>query len=138
MGEVFLSECHPESRAAQCGEILHEALEFLVIEQVALARTDVGVGEGAVYLEILCLDPFPFLPVFPFLGDFADIDFRIEIGGEGFAVVAGVAVHDVEVTHLGEMVLGGVSHEYGGDSGAAAEDGRQAGLFEAIAVGPLP
>ena len=84
--------------------------------------------------------PLAVLPVAAALGDFADVDFGVEVGGEGLAVVAGVAVDDVEILHLAEVVLGGIGRKHTADAGveAAAEDGGEAGLLEALAVGPLP
>ena len=93
-----------------------------------------------MHFERAGCDPLAVFVVTAVLGDFADVDFGVEVGGEGFAMVAGVAVHDVEVVHLAEVVLGGVGGEYARHAGveAAAEDGGEAGLFEAFAVGPLP
>ena len=55
-------------------------------------------------------------------------------------VVAGVAIDDIEVLYFVEVVLGGIGGEDAGHTRvkAAAEDGRQAGLLKALAVGPLP
>ncbi len=70
--------------------------EFLVIEQVALARTDVGVGEGAVYLGFSVSTHFPSCQYFPFWVISRILISGLKLVAEGFAVVAGVAVHDVE------------------------------------------
>ena len=51
------------------------------------------------------LDPFPVLPITAPLGDLAQVDLRIEIGRKGLAVVAPVAINDVNVVNLVEMVL---------------------------------
>ena len=55
-------------------------------------------------------------------------------------MVAGVAVDDVEVVDLVEVVLGGVGREDGRHARveAAAEDRREARGLEAVLVGPLP
>ena len=80
------------------------------------------------------------LPIFATLSNFADVDFGIEIGGECLVVVTCIAVDDVEVLNLVEMVLGGIG---GVDAAharveATTEDGAQAGLLESLLVGPLP
>jgi len=55
-------------------------------------------------------------------------------------VVARVAVHDIEVMYLVEVMFGGIGREYGSDAGveAAAEDGRKPCLAEPVLIGPLP
>ena len=45
------------------------------------------------------------LPVAAARGDFADVDFRVEVGREGLAVLARVAVDDVERVNRVELVL---------------------------------
>ena len=111
-----------------------------MIHQVALARTDHGVGEGLVDFQRTRLYPLAVLPVAALLGNLADIDFGVEVGGESLAVVAGIAVHDVEGVHFAEVVLGGI----GGIDAAharvktATQDGGQPGLLKALAVSPLP
>ena len=44
--------------------------------------------------------PLPVLIKLSALCNLADVDFRVEVGGESLAVVSGVAVHDVEMLHL--------------------------------------
>ena len=63
-----------------------------------------------------------------------------QVGGERLAVVAVVAVHDVQVVDFLEVVLGVVRGERLGGAGveAAAEQRHQALLPEAVLVGPLP
>ncbi len=140
MCKVFLAECHPEARTLYGGEVQHQALQLLVVEQIALARAYVGVGEALVYFQRAGGHPLAVLPVAAVLGYLADVYLGVEVGGECFAVVAGVAVNDVEVFHLLEIVLGGVGGEYGRHSGvkAAAQYSGEAGVLEALAVGPLP
>ena len=111
-----------------------------MVEQVRLARTDIGVGERLVYLQRLSLYPLSILIIESLLRDLADVDFRIEVGGEGLVMVAGIAVDDVQVVYLVEMVLGGIGRVDARNARveATAEDSRQAGLLEAVLVGPLP
>ncbi len=84
-----------------------------MIKEVGLALSDVGIVERTMHGEILRLHPFAVFPVFPFLGNLADVDFRVEICGKSLSVVSGVAVNDVEIAHFGEMMLGGVGDENG-------------------------
>ena len=84
--------------------------------------------------------PFAVLVVAALLRHLADIDFGVEVRGEGHAMVAGIAVHDIEVVDFVEMMLGGVGSEDGRYARVetAAEDGRQSGSLEAVLIGPLP
>ena len=74
------------------------------------------------------------------LGHLADVDLGIEIGGKGLVVVASVAVDDVEVGDLVEVVLGGVGGVDAADTGvkSAAEDGGETRFLESILIRPLP
>ena len=74
------------------------------------------------------------------LGHLADIDLRIEVGSEGLVVVAGIAVNDVQVGNLVEVVLSGIGCVDAADTGikSAAEDGGETSLPEAILIRPLP
>ncbi len=85
-------------------------------------------------------DPAAVFVVAALLRHLADVDLGVEIGGEGHAVVARIAVDDVEVVDLVEMVLGGIGREDRRDARvkAAAEDRREPRLLEAVLVGPLP
>ncbi len=140
MRQIFLAECHPETRAPYCREIQYKRLQFLVIEQIGLARADIGVGEGTVEFQRACGHPFAGFIITAVLGDFAYVYFRVEIGCESFAVVAGVAVHYIKRLHLAEIVFGGIGGEHSAYTRveAATEDSRQTGIFETLAVCPLP
>ena len=111
-----------------------------MVHEVAVALSDIRIGEILVHGQRLGLDPLAVLIVEAFLRDLTDIDLRVEVGGEGLVVVAGVAVDDVEVLNLVELVLGSVGSIDAAHTRveAAAEDRCQAGLTEAVPVGPLP
>lgn len=84
--------------------------------------------------------PLSVLPVESLLSDFADVNFGVEVSGKRFVMVAGVTVHDVKILYLAEVVfgrVGGVDAGYAGVE-AAAEYGRQSGLFKTFLVSPLP
>ena len=140
MREVLLAEGHPETGALDRRIVLHERLEFLVVDHVGFALADAGIVQRLVDLVRLGDHPLAVLVIAALLGHLADVDLGIEVRGEGHAVVAGIAVHDVEVVDLVEVVLGGISREDGRDTRVetAAEDGREAGGLEAVLIGPLP
>ncbi len=137
---ILLTEGHPETRLPDGGEILHQRLQLLVIHQVAVAGTDVGIGEILVDLQRARLDPLAVFVVAALLGDLADVDLGVEVGGEGLVVVARVAIHYVEVVYLVEMVLGRVCREDARHSRVetASENRREARILETLLVGPLP
>ena len=86
------------------------------------------------------LDELAVLPVAAGGGHFADVDLRVEVGGKGLAVAAGVGVDDVELFDHIQVLLGG---QGGVDVGharieAAAQKGHEPGLLEALLIGPLP
>ena len=79
-----------------------------MVQQIALARTNIGVGERLMNLQRFRLNPLPVFIIESFLGNLTDIDFRIEVGSEGMMVVTGIAIDDVEIVDLVKVVLGGV------------------------------
>ena len=80
------------------------------------------------------------LPIKPLLGNLTDVDFGVEVGGKRLVVVARVAVHDVEVVNLLEVVLRRISGEDRGYARveAAAEQRAETCFLETLAVCPLP
>ena len=140
VGQVLLPEGHPEACTADRGIVLHERLQLLVVEEVRLTHPDIGIGQGLVDLLRLGLAPLPILVVLTLLSDLADVDLGIEVRGEGLVVVPTVAVYDIEVVDLIEVVLGSIGGEDPGHPWveATAQDSRQPSFFEALLVGPLP
>jgi hypothetical protein len=138
--DVGVAKGHPEAGAADV-EVFGEGFELFVVEAVDVFGADaVREVEGTFQFQGLGLDPLAVFPVAAVGGDFAEVDLGVEVGGEGFAVVAGVAVDDVEGVDFGEVVFEGVGGVDVGDAGieAAAEEGGESGGFEALLVGPLP
>ena len=112
-----------------------------MIEEIDFHGPDaLGKIELAMYRQRAGAFPHAALPVPAALGDFADVDFGVEIGGEGLAMAAGVGVDDVEGVDFVELVLvqpGGVDIGHAGVE-AAAQQRHDAALAETILVGPLP
>ena len=79
-------------------------------------------------------------PVGTFCGNLTDVDFRVKVGCERIAVVAAVAVEDVDVVDLIKFMFESVSGEYAGNTRvkAAAQQCSDASLFKAFTVSPLP
>ena len=140
VGEVFLAKCHPEAGALDGGIVLYKTFNLLVVQQVALLGTDVGVGERLVNFERFSFNPTSVFTVKTFLSDFANVDFGIEVCGKSLVVVAGISVHNVEILNFVKVVLGSVGSV---DACYArvettAQYGCQSGLFKAVFIGPLP
>ena len=138
--EVLLTEGHPETGALDGRIVLDERFKLLVVDHVGFALADAGIVERTVDFVRLGDDPFAVFVIAALLRHLADVDFGVEVRGEGHAVIAGVAVHDIEVMNLVEMVLGGIGREDGRNARieAAAEDRRQPRGLEAVLIGPLP
>ncbi len=138
--DVGVAKGHPEAGAAH-GEVFGQGLQLFVVEAVDVLGADaVWEGEAALQFQRFGFDPLAIFPVASVGGDFAQVDLRIEIGGEGFAVVARVAVDDVEGVDAAEVMFEGVGGVDVGDPGikAATEKGGESGGFEALLVSPLP
>ncbi len=111
-----------------------------MVDDVGFALADAGIIERPVDFVGLGDDPLAVLEVTPLLGDLADVDFGVEIGGESHPVVTGVAIDDVEVMDFVEMMLGGIGGEDGRDARVetAAEDSGEPGSLEPVLISPLP
>ena len=110
-----------------------------MVEEIALTRSHVGIGQRLVDFERFCLHPFTIFPIKSLLRDFADVDFGIEVGGKGFSVVTSVAVYDVEIVDFVEVMLCCVSSKDRGDTRVetATEDGAKSGFLKAFAISPV-
>jgi hypothetical protein len=138
--DVGVAKGHPEAGSAH-GEVLGQGLQLFVVKAVdVLGANAVRKGEAAFQLQGFGFNPLAVFPVTAVGGDFAQVDLGIKIGGKGFAVIACVAVDDVERVDAAEVVLQGVGGIDVGDAGikAAAEQSGEAGSFEALLIGPLP
>ena len=76
-----------------------------MIDQVGPAGADLRIVDIAGDGERVDLDPLARLPVLAPLGDLTEVDLGIEVRGEGLAMVAGVAVDDVDGVDLVEQGL---------------------------------
>ena len=84
--------------------------------------------------------PVTVLPVAAGSRHLAQIDLRVKVGGEGIAVVAAVAVQNVDRINGIELMLFGVGTVSLGHARvkAAAQQGGQTGFLELFGVSPLP
>ena len=138
--KVALAEGHEEADALGLRDVLGEGLDLFVVEQVHVFLAHLVEVVLPLDAHSRDLDPVAVLPVAAGGGHFAQVDLRVEVGGEGIAVVAAVAVEDVDGVDGVELVLLGVGAVSLGHARikAAAQQGGQAGLLELLGVGPLP
>ena len=110
------------------------------MQEIAFAGTDVGIVQWLMYLHRFCLDVLSVLVVESLLGDFTNIDFGIEVGGECLVMISGIAVHDIQIVDLIEVMLCGIGSKHTGHTRveSATQDGAKTGLLETFAIGPLP
>ena len=139
--QIRVAEGHPETGAAYATEVLHQRFQLFMIHEVAVALAD-AFGEVEVHLpgKGIGFHPFAAFPVAALGRHFAQVDFRVEVGGERQAVVASVGVDDVQNVDFIQQVLLGVGAEHVGHAGveAGAEQGAESGILEFLLVGPLP
>ena len=88
----------------------------------------------------LRLYPLSIEVVFTLLGNLADIDLGIKVRSKCLVMVPSVAVYNIEVVDLVEVMLGGIGGKDARHPGVetTSKDSGKAGLFESFAIGPLP
>ena len=93
-----------------------------------------------MYLQRLRLYPLPVLIVESLLRNLTDIDLRVEVRGESVMMIASIAIDNVEIMDLVEVMLGSIGCIDATDTWveAATEDSSQTCLLETILIGPLP
>ena len=111
-----------------------------MIDEERLAWADFWIIDHGRNRQRVDIDPLAILPVFAALRDFAQVNFRVEVGSEGLAVVAVIAVDDVDFADLVEQLflgVGAVDVRLAGIE-AAAQDRHDALFGELVVIGPLP
>ena len=109
MGDVLVGKCHPEPNPLQSRQILGQALQLFMVEEVDFTRSNFRIGKVEIATNRKGRDflPLALFPVPPISGYFSDIDFRIEIGrGEP---VVGVGINNVYLGDFIEPVFQSVS-----------------------------
>ena len=105
MRQIALAKRHKEANAPDPLDVLREGLQLLVMEEVHILFADFGEVVDALDLHRLRLDPRTVLPIAAVCRYLADVDLRIEIRRKGVAMVAAVAVEDVDIVDLVEFML---------------------------------
>ena len=140
MGQVGLAKGHKEADALDIRDVLGQRLDLLVVQQVHILVADLVKVVLTLDGHGRDLDPVAVLPVGAGRGNLAQVDLRVEVGRERVAVVAAVAVQNVDGVDLVEQVLlrvRAVCLRHARVKARAQKRG-QAGLFELLLVCPLP
>ena len=140
VSEVFLTEGHPEASTLNGGVVFNKALNFFVVKQVALLRTNIGVSKRLVNFERFSFNPTTIFPIKTFLCNLADVNFGVEVCSKSLVVVTSVAVNNVEVLNFVKVVFSSISREDACYTWVetATQDSSKSSLFKAILICPLP
>ena len=111
-----------------------------MIQKIRITRTDVRISQVFVEFQRLGSNPLSVFVITSVLCDFADVDFRIEVGSESLVVISGIAVYDVQVVDFIKMMFCCVCGIYSTYSRveSATQNGSQSGIFNAFLLCPLP
>ena len=78
-----------------------------MVQYVTFLGTDARIVNRFVNAHGRNFYPRSVFPITPGLRNFPNVDFRVKIGGKGFAVITGVTINNVEVMHLVKLMLVG-------------------------------
>ena len=140
MGQIALAEGHEEADSLYAGDIFRQGLDLLMVQEIHVLFAHLVKVILPFNAHGRDLHPVSVLPVAARSGNLPEIDLRIEVGGKGIAVVAAVAVQDIDGLNLVELMLCGISTVSLGYARvkAAAEKSRETCLLKLLPVGPLP
>ena len=121
------------------GMVCGQRLDLLVVQQVHVLVADLIEVVLTLDGHGRDLDPVPVLPVGAGRRDLAQIDLGIEIGSKRVAVVAAVAVQNIDGVDLVKQMFLRIRTVRLGDARieARAQQRGQAGLFKLLLVVPL-
>ena len=140
MGQVFLSEGHPETSPFDGRKILDQRFQFLMVQQIRLSFPDIRISQGLMNFERSCLDPLSVFIKTSVLGDLPNIDFRIEVGSKSHSVISGITIYDIQILNFIEVMFGSISgkdRRYARIESTSQNSG-QSFFFKAFMVCPLP
>ncbi len=140
MVQIALAEGHEETDPPRFRDRLGQALDFLMVQQIHIFFADLIKIVFALDAHGRHFHPVPVFPVTPRCGNFAEVDFRIEIRCKRVTMVAAVAVEDIDRVDRIELMLFGIGAVSLGHAGieAAAEECHDACILESLSVSPLP
>ncbi|QTK81390.1 Hypothetical protein AT6N2_L0473 [Agrobacterium tumefaciens] len=102
--DVVIAEAHPEAHIGTV-HVLGKRMHLVMAGHISLLLADDGQIEFLANFEHLVRLPLAILPGINDAREFAEIDFRIEVGGEPAAVAAGVDIDDIDRRDLVEILI---------------------------------
>ncbi|MNH01098.1 hypothetical protein D3C79_603080 [compost metagenome] len=102
--DVVLAEAHPEAHVRYV-EVLRNRVNFVVAGQVQVLRAYHWQVVGTLDLEHGVAGPLAVLPAPHLPGELAEVDFRVEVGGEVLAMRTGIDVENVDRINAVEILL---------------------------------
>ena len=140
VSQIFFAESHPETCTLDSWVVLHQTFDFFVVEEVTFLWANVWISQWLVNFQWFSFYPFTIFPIETFLCNLADIDFRVEVCSESLVVITSIAVYDVQVLDLVEVMLCSVSSKDACHTWvkAAAQNCSKTCFFKSFLVSPLP
>ena len=109
MSEVALTKGHKETDAFDALDIERQRFDLFMVQQVHIFFADLVKVVNPFDFHGFGFYPMAIFPIAAIGADFADVDFRIKIGGEGIAMVAAIAVLNIYVMDFIKVMLLGIS-----------------------------
>src|SRR5262245_61703915 len=99
--QVTISKCHPKTRPFDCREVLDERLQLLMIKHVTSTRPDHRIVKHHPH----CIRahywwrryPIAAVPMSCGLGNFPQVDFRVEIRCECLPMIPPVRIQNIDI-----------------------------------------
>ena len=140
MSQVTLTEGHEEADPLDSRHIERQRFDLLMVKQVHIFHADAVKIILSLDLHRFRLYPVSIFPVRTVCRHLPDIDLRVKISCKRIAVVAAVAVQNVDVVDLVKLMFQRIRRKYAGYTRikAASQQCGNARLFKFLTVCPLP
>ena len=138
--EILLTECHPEACTLDSWIVDNQRFNLLMVQEVRFARTDIRISQWLMNLHWLSLYILTILIVKTLLSNLSDVDFRVKVCSESLVVVTSIAVYDIEILNLIEMMLSSISCEDACYTWVetTTKNSSKTSLLKALTISPLP
>ncbi len=140
MGQIALSKGHEKTNSMNSRHVKRQRFQLLVMQKIHLFGADLRKVINAFDFHRLCFHPVTIFPIAAFCRNFADINFGIKVSRKRIAVIAGIAVQNINIVNFIKLMLESIGRKNAGDAGikSTAQKSGNSGIFKFFAVGPLP
>ena len=140
MVQIALAKGHEETDALDLWHVAAQGLDLLMMQKVHILLAHALEVVFPLDAHSGDLDPLAVFHIGARCRDLAQVDLRIEVRGKGIAMIAAIAVEDIDGVDGIEVMFLGIGRKDRRDARvkARAQKGRKAGLFELVLIGPLP